>query len=116
MAPPLQQMNYPAQTGALKPGTVGFAWRDVAIMKLGSDVTWSIDGLTIATVSNFTSGGDNIFIGYWDVFASVSDNPDTSFGLIDNLRVEAVPEPSVAAAGLAGALSLLLRRSRMRRS
>jgi hypothetical protein len=114
-APQLQQMNYPAQTGALKAGTVGFAWRDVAIMKLGTDVTWSIDGLTIATVPNFTAGGDNIFVGYWDVFASVSDNPDTSFGLIDNLRVETVPEPAAAAAVLAGALSLFLRRSRMRR-
>jgi hypothetical protein len=111
-APQLQQILYPAQNGTLKPGTVGFAWRDVAISKIGTDVTWSIDGLTIATVPNATISADNIFVDYWDVFPSVSDNPATSFGLIDNLRVESVPEPSSTAALLAGCAAVCGRRRR----
>ena len=112
-APDLQQTMFPfQQTGGLKAGTVGFAWRDVAITKIGTDVTWTIDGLTIATVPNFTRNADNIFVGYWDPFNSVSDNPATSFGLIDNLRVEAIPEPGSAAAMLTGILAILGRRAR----
>ena len=111
--PALQQANYPLQqVGTLKPGTVGFAWRDVAISKEGTTVTWSIDGLTVATVPNATISGDNVFVGYWDVFASVSDNPAMSFGLIDNLRVDSVPEPSSAAAMIVGGLALFARRCR----
>ena len=53
-------------------------------------MTWAIDGVTIATLdqslATFTTEG-NIFVGYYDAFSSVSDNPATSFGLIDNLAV-----------------------------
>jgi len=111
-APALQQVNYFQQTGTLKAGTVGFAWRDVVITKVGTEVTWTIDGLTIATVPNYTSSGDNIFVGYWDPFNSVSDNSATSFGLIDNLTVESIPEPSSIAALLTASLALLPRRRR----
>ncbi|MDA7676560.1 cohesin domain-containing protein, partial [bacterium] len=37
-------------------------------------------------LGGFTTEG-NIFVGYYDAFSSVSDNPATSFGLVDNLRV-----------------------------
>jgi hypothetical protein len=87
-APPLQQSNYPQQTGGLAVGTVGFAWRDVIVSKQGSMVEWFIDGLKIATINNATFTANNIFLGYWDSFASLSDNPDLSFGLFDNVRVE----------------------------
>lgn len=97
------------QSGGMVVGAVGFAWRDVAISKAGNKVSWSIDGLEIAAVttegSNLSDPG-NIAIGYWDLFSSVSGNPAQSFGLIDNVRVTAVPEPSTYATlfglGLAG--------------
>ena len=87
-APALQQADFAQQTGSIAAGSVGFVWRDVVINKTGSTVEWFIDGLKIATISGagFTSG--NIFVGYWDSFASVSDNAALSFGLADNIRVE----------------------------
>jgi len=87
-APALQQSNYPQQTGNISAGSVGFAWRDVIINKTGGTVEWFINGLKIAAISNATFTASNIFIGYWDSYASVSDNPALSFGLVDNVRVE----------------------------
>jgi hypothetical protein len=109
-APALQQSNYAQQTGALAVGTVGFAWRDVIIAKTGNTVEWSIAGLKIAAVTNANLTASNIFIGYWDSFASLSDNTNLSFGLVDNVRVErfvtnvppyltAQPESATAATG-----------------
>ncbi len=88
-APPVfQQNNYPQQTGTLNVGTVGFKWRNVLISKQSNVVEWFIDDLKIASVTNATLAGSNIFIGYWDPFTSVSDNAALSFGLVDNVRVE----------------------------
>jgi hypothetical protein len=115
-APPLQQQNdFPQQTGNVKPGSVGFAWRNVEITKRDTHVTWSIDGLLIADVPAASFAGDNVFIGYWDAFTSISDNPALSFGLIDNLRVVTIPEPSTGALLLIGGVlggAGLRRRSR----
>jgi len=106
-APASQQAAFPTQqTGALKAGTLGFQWRDVAVSKIGDTVTWKIDGLTIATLTSATFGGSNIFVGHWDVFSSIADNPETAFSVIDNLRVDAIPEPSTIALGVLGALGL----------
>ncbi len=62
----------------------------MTITKIGDSVTWAIDGVAIATLDQslgvFTTEG-NIFVGYYDAFSSVSDNPVTSFGLVDNLVV-----------------------------
>ncbi|MCX8090786.1 MAG: immunoglobulin domain-containing protein [Verrucomicrobiae bacterium] len=88
-APPaLQQANYPQQTGALAAGTVGFAWREVIVARRGNRVDWAIDGVHLASITNATLPGSNVFVGYWDSYASLSDNPDLSFGLVDNVRVE----------------------------
>jgi hypothetical protein len=84
----VQQANFAQQTGSLDPGTVGFAWHDVIISKRGNTVDWAIDGIRFASISNTTFASSNVFIGYWDPFASVSDNSALSFGLVDNLRVE----------------------------
>ncbi len=109
-APALQQANYAQQTGPLASGTVGFAWRDVIINRTGSTVEWFIGGLKIATITNVNLTANNVFVGYWDSFTSLSDNTNLSFGLIDNVRVErfvtnvppyltAQPESAVAATG-----------------
>jgi len=87
-APAFQQSNFPQQTGGLAVGTIGFVWRDVIITKSGNTVEWFIDGLKIATIPNATFTNNNIFLGYWDAFASISDNPNLTFGLFDNVRVE----------------------------
>lgn len=87
-APAAQQALYSKQTGSTAAGTVGFAWRDVIIRKTGSTVEWFIDGLKIATLTNTTFTASNIFVGYWDTYTSVSDNPALSFGLVDNVRVQ----------------------------
>lgn len=96
------------QTGSLAPGTIGFAWRDVQISVTGgTNITWTIDGLLIATLNNATLGGSNIFVGHWDVFSSITADPSLNFSIVDNLRVVAVPEPSTIALGVLGALGVL---------
>jgi len=87
-APALQQSTYPQQSGAVAAGSVGFAWRDIVISKNGSTVEWYIDGLKIASINGATFAANNIFLGYWDSYPSVSDNAALSFGLVDNVRVE----------------------------
>jgi len=82
MAPAAQ-----AQSGGLEGGTIGFAWREVVVNKTGNVIEWFVDGLKLASVTNALPPG-NIFIGYWDSFASLSSNTNLSFGLVDNVRVE----------------------------
>jgi hypothetical protein len=111
--PASQTANHPQQTGALNVGTIGFAWREVEISKIGDEVTWSIDGLPIARLTGSGNGVSlegNISVGYMDPFASVSDNAALSFGLVDNLRVELIPEPSTLALGVLGFAWMLARR------
>ncbi len=91
-APTYQQNNYTQQTGSLNNGCAGFAWREVEIVVVGDTVTWTIDGLPLCRLDR-TVGADfpldgAISLGYFDRYSSVSDNPDLSFGLIDNVRVE----------------------------
>jgi MYXO-CTERM domain-containing protein len=120
-APTLQQTTYPAsadpannQEGALKAGTVGFGWRQIEITKVGNDVSWTIDGLPIATLTGATLAGNNIFVGHWDAFSSTTANPAMNFSIVDNWRVEVIPEPSAWMLGLLGAAGLLGWRRRQR--
>ena len=92
-APPLQQTTYPQQTGNLNTGTFGLAWHDVIISRRGNTVNWAVDGILFATITNVTFTASNVFVGFWDPFASLTDNTNLSFGLVDNLRVEV---PAVA--------------------
>jgi hypothetical protein len=90
-APDAQLALYPNQTGVANVGNAGMAWHSVVITKVGDVVSWAMDGITIATVTNTVTPFDsNIFVGYQDLFASgsLSDVPEMSFGLVDNLRVE----------------------------
>ncbi len=113
--PASQTAAHPQQTGALNVGTVGFAWRQVEISKVGDEVVWSIDGLPIAKLTGSGNGislNGNISVGYFDPFNSVSDNPALSFGIVDNVRVEFIPEPSTLALGVLGFGAWLLARRR----
>lgn len=92
-APSQQQSSYGQQTGALNNGTFGFGWHDVIVSRRGNTVDWVVDGIRMATISNATFTAGNVFVGFWDPFASLSDNNNLSFGLVDNLRVEV---PAVA--------------------
>ena len=87
-APVLQQSSYAQQTGAINAGAFGFAWHDVIVSRRGSTVDWVVDGIRLATISNATLTASNVCVGFWDPFASLTDNTNLSFGLIDNLRVE----------------------------
>jgi hypothetical protein len=111
--PAAQTAIYPSQTGTTNTGTAGMAWRDMLITKEGDTLTWHLDGLLIATVdlSTVTLGGSNILFNHYDINANSTTNQDRLiFGLIDNIRVEVIPEPSsLALAGFAG-LTLLRRR------
>ncbi len=94
-APALQQTTYAQQTGALNAGTLGLGWHDFIVSRRGTTVDWSVDGTRLATISNATFTASNICVGFWDPFASLTDNTNLSFGLVDNLRVEV---PAVAPA------------------
>lgn len=118
--PAAQAALFPNQTGTAAAGAPGFAWRDFSITKTGNTATWSLDGLTIATVDLSTAGtlgGGNILFNQYDINATISTDPtspSTLFGLIDNVRVTTVvPEPGGVALGLLGfACAWLIRRQR----
>jgi len=97
-APAAQLALFPNQTEATSPGTLGMAWRDVVIEKSGEVITWTVDGLRIATVplQDVSVGGDNLFLGMFDINAASSTDPNDflNTAIYDNLRVSQVPEPS----------------------
>ncbi|WP_432797710.1 PEP-CTERM sorting domain-containing protein [Poriferisphaera sp. WC338] len=133
-APALQQTNYSQQAGSeildefdnptgtfnppnLRAGAAGFAWHTfVGIVDgVAGTVTWSIDGVDIVTLdSNIGSAvavEGQAGLVYADLFSSVSDNADLSFGVFDNFVVEDVPEPaSLALFGLGGLVALRRRK------
>jgi len=118
-APPEQVALFPQQTGTTAVGSLGFAWHDVTIDKVGDTATFSIDGLRIATVdlTTVTLGGTNILFTDFDINAPSSTDPaapDLLFGLIDNVRVSEliIPEPSAAVLGLAVLSCAMFRRRR----
>lgn len=78
-------------------GTQGMEWHTVEITKIGSSITWSIDGIRIATadIGAQTFGGNNIVFVQSDINATQTTEALEAqlFGLIDNVVVS-VPEPS----------------------
>jgi hypothetical protein len=110
-APAAQLGLFPQQTGNTAIGTQGMKWHRWEIAKTGSTVTWKIDGTLIATVNNPNFGGNNIFLGQFDINTTSSTDPNARallFGLVDNIEV--VPEPATFAVLGVGALALLRRR------
>jgi len=114
-APAAQVVMYPGQTGVTDAGEVAFRWYDVNIEKMGDSIAWSIDGHLIASgsLTGVALSGDNIVLGLFDSNASSSTdlNDFLNTAIYDNVKVEAVPEPSVVAlACLCGLALLTLRR------
>jgi hypothetical protein len=95
-APAAQLALFSKQTGVANAGNAGMAWHTVVITKQGQVVSWVIDGITIATVTNNGTMGNNVFVGYQDLFAgsAMSDEPEMSFGLVDNLKVQTLIAPT----------------------
>ena len=102
--------------GTTNPGSQGMEWHQVEITKIGNTITWSIDGIRIATadVSGQTFGGNNIVFVQSDINQgqTTEDLESQLFGLIDNVVVTVVPEPSTFALLGLGALAFGLRRRR----
>lgn len=113
-APAAQLTLFPQQTGTTLVGSAGWEWHEVSILKLGSTVTWTVDGLLIATVNladDTANTGENILLMYSDTNATSSTDPnDTAllFGLFDNVLVTAVPEPSTVTLAVCGGLGMLM--------
>ncbi len=118
--PAAQTALFAQQTGAAGAGAPAFAWRDFVITKSGNTVTWSIDGLLLATIDLTTAGtlgGGNILFDQYDINSGVStdaNSPSLEFGLIDNVRVTQIPEPAAGILGLLGGLGILLGRRQRR--
>lgn len=112
--PAAQTALFPQQNGTTQVGSLAFEWHDVAITKSGNTVTWDIDGVRIATVdaSTLALGGGNILLNQSDINNGTTDatGDPMLFGLFDNVRVTAVPEPSTYALLGLGALFLAARR------
>jgi hypothetical protein len=90
-APAAQLSAFANQTGLSTIGSLGSAWHDVLIVKQGNTVTWTIDGLLIATI-NYTTPtvGNNFSLGYQDINTSLADEPLMNMAIVDNLRVESL--------------------------
>ena len=94
-APNLQVFEFPSQDGATVGGQVAFQWVAVQLIKRGDTVTWTMNGIDVVKASQSNapySDEGNLFLGYSDWFASVSDNAFMSFGLFDNLKVYQLAE------------------------
>ncbi len=92
---PADQLDlFPQQTGRVRAGAPGMAWRQHEITKLGDLVSWKVDGIELITVdiSDFSTpnGGDNILFGHSDINGSSSTDIDAEFllfTLVDNVVV-----------------------------
>lgn len=116
-APPATQTaSTPSQSGTAANGSILFKWHDVGLTRVGNITTYTLDGFTIATVTNNAAlATDAIDIGFWDPAAS-SATSGLVFGVIDNLVVTAIPEPSTIALAALGTISIVtvVRRRRNR--
>lgn len=93
-APEGQIEEFANQAGETAAGQIAFEWVRVQLLKMGDQITWSMNGTDIVVATQETapfSDSGNIFLGYSDWFSSVSDNEFMSFGLVDNVKVYQLP-------------------------
>ncbi|HEY5911943.1 MAG TPA: Calx-beta domain-containing protein [Verrucomicrobiae bacterium] len=91
---PDQLAMFPAQQfGLTQGGSAGMKWHDISLRKVANIITYTVDGLLIATIdasTNGTLGGANIVFGHFDINATVSTDPNApalAFSLVDNVRI-----------------------------
>jgi hypothetical protein len=116
--PAAQTTLYSQQTGTTAAGAPAFAWHAGEIVNDGTTITFSLDNLLIATVdsSTVTLGGGDILFNQYDINATSSTDPNVrnlEFGLIDDVVVTQVPEPTMASLAVVGIAGFLLARRRL---
>jgi hypothetical protein len=90
---PGQLALYPQQTGLTQGGSAGMRWNDISLKKVGDIITYTINGLLIATIdisTNGTLGGANIVFGHFDINTGASTDVNATnlaFSLVDNIRI-----------------------------
>lgn len=115
-APVAQVALFPGQTGTTEAGETAFKWRTWRVERSGNSLTHSIDGLLIATVdltTVTTSATQNILIGMADTNAGtsgVNDPNGLNSMIVDNVRVQVVPEPGTMTVLGLGIAAMLRRR------
>jgi hypothetical protein len=119
VAPPAAQAAlFASQTGAPQNGAAAFQWFEALVQKRGNTLSWSLDGIPVANVdlsSVPALGGSNIFFAQSDVNGTASASADARsliFGLVDNVQLIQVPEPSSICLGLMMAMGLMVCRRR----
>ena len=107
------------QSGTIS-GAPLFAWRDFVIERVGTTMTFSIDGNKISTLSATSNGtpltlNGGLSMTYFDATSGISEYPELNFALVSDYTVttpDPVPEPAgLGLIGL-GLLSLAGRRNR----
>jgi hypothetical protein len=92
-ATPAQLALYSQQTGETQAGSAGMRWNDISLRKVGNIITYTINGLLIATIDVSTNGflgGANIVFGQFDINAGASTDinaTNLAFSLVDNIRI-----------------------------
>ena len=91
-APAAQSAFSATQGGSTPAGIIGFAWHTMTITQDGTNLTWAIDGHTIATVpdSALTFGGSQVSLGMDDsglTGSSAANNQLFNADIWDNLTI-----------------------------
>lgn len=99
---PVAQLSAPIyganQVGRTPVGAPGLVWHEVVVTKIGSTLTWHVDGVLLGTVNANRVGyslSTNIFVGMTDINNGQAAISEAQFTLVDNLLVETLPAPAV---------------------
>jgi hypothetical protein len=119
-APAAQVALYPQQSGTINTGAAGMQWHEVTLTKTNGFLNWNISGRDIALVDlTGLTLSTNIALIHSDINTGISSDANRealAFGLIDNVVVTIVPEPTTATLAGLGLVALVgaIRRRRTR--